>query len=318
MRSIFGFVKNKTYLRTKIKEKMAIENDIFSRTALLVGEAAMERIRACRVIIFGVGGVGSWAAESLIRSGVGHLTMVDSDRVDATNVNRQCPATTETIGYVKVEAMKSRLLSINPKAEVEAIEGVYDRSTRDSFHLEDYDYVIDAIDSLECKAELIRHATSLPHHVKFFSSMGAALKMDPSQIRVDEFWQVKGCPLARALRQKFKRSKLFPARKFRVVYSPEVLTNKGRQMTENDGFIADKGEVLANRDTVFKGKGEQTCQAYSPEPTSHKGHAAPADWHEQKVHVNGTVAHTTAIFGFTLAGLVMQDLCREEQKNRGI
>ena len=311
MRSIFGFVKNKTYLRTKFKEKMAIENEIFSRTLLLVGEAAMERIQACRVIIFGVGGVGSWVAESLIRSGIGHLTMVDSDRVDVTNVNRQCPATTETIGCVKVEAMKSRLLAINPKAEVEAIEGVYDRSTRDSFHLETYDYVIDAIDSLECKAELIRHATSLPHHVKFFSSMGAALKMDPTQIRVDEFWQVKGCPLARALRQKFKRSKLFPARKFRVVYSPEVLTNKGEGMLKNGEVIENKGEMLASRDEAFASKPEQSSQTDSPETNVSRNHSAPVDWHEQKVHVNGTIAHTTAIFGFTLAGLVMQDLCRE-------
>jgi len=289
--AFFGFVKNKDYLRTKIKEKMAIENEIFNRTRLLVGDEAMNRISSCHVIIFGIGGVGSWVAESLVRSGIQHLTLVDSDRIDATNVNRQCPATTKTIGFVKVDAMKSRLLDINPKAKVEAINGVYSEATKDSFNLRSYDYIIDAIDSLECKAELIRHATSLPSSVKFFSSMGAALKIDPTLIRVDEFWKVKGCPLARALRQKFKRSKQFPGRKFKVVYSPEVVENKGAEAT---AAIDSATDEQANVKT-----------------TSKRGRApilSANDWHQQKVHVNGTIAHTTAIFGFTLAGLVIQDL----------
>ena len=267
---------------------MSIQEAIFNHTERLVGEPSMERISASRVIIFGIGGVGSWVAESLVRSGVGHLTLVDSDRVCITNVNRQCPATTKTVGMVKVEAMKSRLLDINPKVEVEAIQDIYSAETKDRFHLERYDYVVDAIDSLENKAELIRHATSLPPHVKFFSSMGAALKMDPTQIRVDEFWNVKGCPLARALRQKFKRSKQFPRRKFRVVYSPEVLPNRGAAHTcDTDAFMCSKAENAPGRQDLLN-----------------------HDWSSTKAQINGTMAHTTAIFGFTLAGLIMQDLCR--------
>lgn len=238
---------------------MKIEANIFDRCERLVGAQAMERIAAAHVIIFGIGGVGSWCAESLVRSGIRRLTIVDRDRVDITNVNRQCPATTKTIGEPKVAAMKSRLLDINPQAEVEAIEDVYNDETRDRFHLEDYDYIIDAIDSLSCKADLILTATALPHHIQFFSSMGAALKMDPQKVRTAEFWHVEGCPLARALRQHFKRTKQFPRRKFRVVYSPEVLPNRG---------ILD------------------------PETAPY----------------NGTFAHSTAIFGFTLAGLVIQDI----------
>ena len=123
------------------------EENIFNRTTLLVGNEAMKRISEIRVIIFGIGGVGSWVAEGLVRSGVRNLTIVDSDRISITNVNRQSPATTKTIGRIKVEVMKSRLLDINPQAEVEAIEDIYNEETSVRFHLEEFDYVIDAIDS---------------------------------------------------------------------------------------------------------------------------------------------------------------------------
>lgn len=268
---------------------MSIQKAIFNRTALLVGEQAMELIQQKRVIIFGVGGVGSWVAESLVRSGVRLLTIVDSDRVCITNVNRQCPATMRTIGRVKVDALKDRLLDINPKAEIEAVQDIYSAETSASFHLEEYDYVIDAIDSLEHKAALICHATSLPPRVKFFSSMGAALKMDPTQIRVDEFWKVKGCPLARALRQKFKRTHRFPGRKFKVVYSPELLPNRGTAQT--------CGTAACMCPKAENGPGRQDLLNH--------------EWCSQKAQINGTMAHTTAIFGFTLAGLVMQEICKD-------
>lgn len=265
---------------------MSIQKAILNRTTLLLGEPAMEEVMRKRVIIFGVGGVGSWAAESLVRSGIMHLTIVDSDRVCITNVNRQAPANMHTIGMVKVDAMKSILLDINPKAEIEAIQDIYSAETRDRFHLEEYDYVIDAIDSLENKAELIRHATSLHLNVKFFSSMGAALKMDPTQIHVDEFWKVKGCPLARALRQKFKRSHQFPGRKFKVVYSPELLVNRGEAHT----------------------CGTSACMCPRSENGPGRQDLLNHEWCSSKAQINGTMAHTTAIFGFTLAGLVMQDI----------
>ena len=250
-------------------------NEIFSRQELLLGTEAMEHIASVSVIIFGVGGVGSWCAESLVRSGVRHLTIVDSDTVCITNVNRQLMPTTSTVGQVKVDVMKRRLLDINPEAEIEAICGVYSEETADQYDLDSYDYVIDAIDSLRDKACLILRATQST--ATFFSSMGAALKMDPTKIDVAEFWKVKGCPLAAALRRKFKHAKTFPARKFRCVYSEELLSNQGDETATAE------------------------CATNGADAAYHAGSTI-------KARVNGTIAHTTAIFGFMLAGLALQDM----------
>lgn len=197
---------------------------ILSRSRLLLGDEVMKRMQNVRVIIFGVGGVGSWCTESLVRSGIKHLTIVDSDRVCESNINRQLMATTLTIGEVKVDAIKERLLSIMPDADITAIAERFTAENAESFNLSDYDYIIDAIDSLKDKTTLILLATRTK--ARFFSSMGAALKIDPTKISVAEFWKVSGCPLARALRQRFKRSKEFPARKFLCVYSDELLKNR--------------------------------------------------------------------------------------------
>ncbi len=210
---------------------MVRSDDILQRCELLLGEDAMQRLAAAHVIIFGVGGVGSWCAESLVRTGVMHLTLVDFDTVSVSNINRQLMATTATVGQVKTNVLRQRLMEINPAAEIQTIHAVYTPETRDSFGLENYDVVIDAIDSLKDKADLILTVTRL-RHTMLVSSMGAALKLDPTRIHVDEFWHVQGDPLARALRQRFKREKQFPARKFRCVYSDELLPNKGVS-TEN-------------------------------------------------------------------------------------
>ena len=246
-----------------------MEDAIFDRLTLLVGDEAMSVIKGKRVIIFGVGGVGSWCAESLIRSGIGHLTIVDCDHVCATNVNRQLQATTKTIGRVKVDVLKERLLEINPNATVNALKEVYSAANAEMFSLNDYDYIIDAIDSLENKVQLIMHATSC--RGKLFSSMGAALKIDPTRVGVAEFWEVQGCPLARALRKKMNRKGLVPQKKFMCVYSPELLPNKGAAVADEQNEAV---EGLSS-----------------------------------KAQVNGTMAHITAIFGFTIAGLVMKDIC---------
>lgn len=250
-------------------------NEIFSRQELLLGTEAMQHIASVSVIIFGVGGVGSWCSESLVRSGVRHLTIVDSDTICITNVNRQLMATTSTVGQVKVDVMKRRLLDINPEAEIEAICGVYSEETADQYDLDSYDYVIDAIDSLRDKACLILRATQSTS--TFFSSMGAALKMDPTKIDVAEFWKVKGCPLAAALRRKFKHAKTFPSRKFRCVYSEELLSNQGDETATAE------------------------CATNGADAAYHAGSTI-------KARVNGTIAHTTAIFGFMLAGLALQDM----------
>ena len=228
---------------------------MFSRMELLLGDDAMSSIAEKRVIIFGVGGVGSWCAESLVRSGITKLTIVDSDNVCITNINRQLMATTKTVGQVKVDALKERLLSINPSAEITALQQIFTAETAESFELDTYDYIIDAIDSLKDKALLILMATKTK--ARFYSSMGAALKLDPTRIKITEFWKIKGDPLARALRKRFKRDSQYPTHKFQCVYSDELLENKKTVNPHDRG--------------------------------------------------NGTIVHITAIFGFMLAGLVIQD-----------
>lgn len=202
-----------------------MSDETFHRSRLLLGEDNFDALAHARVIVFGVGGVGSWCVESLVRTGLGQITIVDSDCVAPSNINRQLMATTATVGSVKVDVMAERIRAINPRCQVTAIQKFYSEDTADSFHLEDYDYVIDAIDSLPDKASLIIRATSIPG-LKLFSSMGAALKMDPMHIDVAEFWKVQGCPLAASLRRRFKKSGKFPRRKFKCVYSPELLKNR--------------------------------------------------------------------------------------------
>ena len=172
-----------------------------------------------KVILFGIGGVGSWCAETLVRTGVTDLIVVDSDTVEASNLNRQLVALHSTLGRPKVEVMRQRLLDINPDAHITALQMRYDATTVDEFDFNQYDVVIDAIDSLDDKLLLIQRATE--SSARFLSSMGAARRRDPGQVAVAEFWQVKGCPLARALRNRIKKEKLFPKKKFLCVYSAE-------------------------------------------------------------------------------------------------
>ena len=215
-----------------------------SRTRLLLGNETMSRLSQARVIVFGVGGVGSWCAECLVRSGIRHITIVDCDRVTPSNCNRQLMATNSTIGMVKVEALRQRMLDIAPQAMVVAIEKFFCQENASEFHLEEYDFIIDAIDSLQDKAELILRATSLPSSVTFISSMGAALRIDPFKVREAEFWNVKGDALARALRNRFKKDNTFPKRKFRCVYSEEqAMQNRGVTSETSDNLVGGKVHV---------------------------------------------------------------------------
>ena len=201
-------------------------DSLFSRTELMLGPETMRRLAATRVALFGTGGVGSWCAEALVRTGVGRLMLVDSDRVAPSNVNRQLMATTRTLGEPKVEVLAERLRAINPEADLDVRRAVYEEATAASFRLEEFDYVIDAIDSLAEKAALIRHALSIPS-VTLFASMGAALKMDPALVRTGRFGKVEGDGLARALRTKFRKTGGLPARDFLCVWSPERRENRG-------------------------------------------------------------------------------------------
>lgn len=243
---------------------------IFNRATLLLGNACMDRIIHARVIILGLGGVGSWCAESLVRTGIHDLAIMDSDRVCVTNINRQLQATCSTIGQVKVDALRSRLLDINPAARIQAIQKVYSRDTEGDFDLDAYDFVVDAIDSLHCKARLLFHASR--SRATVFSAFGAACKLDPTRIRTDEFHQVKGCPLGSKLRKLMRRADMLPAKEIMVVYSDEVLPNAGEA----------------------SGPGEQALLNH--------------ERCSQKAVINGSLAHITGIFGLTLAGLVIQRL----------
>ena len=240
--------------------------EIFSRTELLVGADGMSKLAAARVAVFGVGGVGSWCAEALVRSGIRDLTIVDSDTVSVTNINRQAMALTTTVGRPKVEALRDRLLAINPEAEIKAVRKIYCEETAGEFDFGKYDAVVDCIDSLKDKITLIMRASASP--ARFYSALGAGLKVDPTKIRVAPFWEVRGCPLGSALRKKMRREGKEPAKPFLCVYDDEVLPNKG-------------------------------------EPEDPSG---PSGGSTSKAVVNGTLAHITGIFGFTLAGLVISDI----------
>ena len=233
-------------------------SEIFQRAEILLGSEAMERLAAQRVILFGVGGVGSWCAECLVRTGLRHLTIVDDDCVVESNINRQLMATSTTVGQVKVDALRQRLLAINPEADITALPHRFTAATAEDFHLDTYDYIIDAIDSLADKAALLLLATQTPASV--LSSMGAALKLDPSRIRVATFNKVQGDPLARALRNRFKREQRFPARPIRCVFSDEPPLK----------------------------------------PAAAEAAAAGIS--------KGSIAHITAIFGLTLASIIIRDM----------
>jgi len=200
----------------------------FERTIQAIGETAFERLQQAKVILFGVGGVGGWCAEALIRTGIQHLTIVDFDTVNPSNINRQLVATSANLGELKVEEMKKRLLLINPQADISALPMRYPCTTLEALDFNQFDYVIDAIDSVADKALLLTRATASA--AKVFSSMGAGRKIDTSAIRVSRFNKVEGCPLARALRHQFRKSsnpEIIKSSNLLCVWSPELSAASG-------------------------------------------------------------------------------------------
>ena len=188
----------------------------FSRTERLLGKEKMEKLAAARVCIFGIGGVGGYVAEALARSGVGHLELVDNDVVCLSNLNRQIIATHETLGQYKVDVMKERILSINPAAEVTVYKCFYLPETRAQFDFTNYDYVVDAIDTVSGKIALVLQAEESGTPV--ISSMGAGNKLDPAAFQVADIYQTSVCPLAKVMRRELKRRGV---KKLKVVYSKE-------------------------------------------------------------------------------------------------
>lgn len=189
----------------------------FSRTSLLLGDDAMEKLASARIAVFGIGGVGSYTAEALARSGVGTIDLIDDDKVCITNINRQLIATHSTVGKMKIEVMKERILDINPKTNVILHHCFFDSQTADHFDFSDYTYVIDAIDTVTSKLVLIECCREV--NTPVISCMGAGNKLDPTRFEVDDIYNTSICPLARVMRRELRRRGIDH---LKVVYSKET------------------------------------------------------------------------------------------------
>lgn len=190
--------------------------EAFSRTAMLLGQEAMDRLKSARVALFGLGGVGGYALEALVRNGVGHLELVDNDTVSITNLNRQLLATFDTLGMEKVEAARRRALSINPQAEIRCRALFFGKDTADQFDFSQYDYVIDAIDTVSAKILLVEKCGAAGTPI--ISCMGTGNKLDPSRFQVEDLSKTSMCPLARVMRKELGKRGI---RHLKVVYSQE-------------------------------------------------------------------------------------------------
>jgi tRNA A37 threonylcarbamoyladenosine dehydratase len=250
----------------------------FQRLALLTGAEGAAALGAARVLVFGLGGVGSWCAEALVRSGIGGIGIVDSDLICVTNINRQVQATSRTLGKPKAEALAERLREINPRCGVTGIERVFSRETAEFFDIPGADYVIDAIDSLSHKLDLIEISAAAGK--KFYSSMGTALKLDPTQLKTADIWETRGCPLARLVRQGLRRRGFTGT--FTVVYSPERLP-------------------LQPGIPTSCGSAHCLC------PVRGSGGERP-EWCGGKKVINGSAVTVTAAAGMILASLVIRDI----------
>lgn len=188
----------------------------FSRTELILGKESIEKLKNSKVAVFGVGGVGSYVVEALVRCGVGKLVLVDNDCVCITNINRQIHATKKTIGKPKVEVMKDRILEINPKAEVITYQKFYLPDTADGLLADDYNYIVDAIDTVTGKIDLVVRAKAMG--IPIISSMGTGNKLDPTRFELEDIYSTSVCPLAKVMRKELKKRNI-PSLK--VVYSKE-------------------------------------------------------------------------------------------------
>jgi tRNA A37 threonylcarbamoyladenosine dehydratase len=189
----------------------------FSRTERLVGKEAMNQLYNSKVAVFGIGGVGSYVVEGLVRSGIGHLVLVDNDTVCLTNLNRQILATVDTIGQPKVEVMKQRIRSINPNVKVEIYQTFFLPDTADQVTLDDCDYIVDAIDTVTGKIEIIQQAKA--KGIPVISSLGTGNKLDPTKLEVDDIYNTSICPLAKVMRKELKKREIDH---LKVVYSKET------------------------------------------------------------------------------------------------
>ncbi len=200
----------------------------FSRTELLLGKDAMKKLNNAKIAVFGVGGVGSYTVEALARSGIGHFTLFDADTVSVSNINRQIIATQQTIGRRKVEVAKERILLINPTAEIEIHSVFYLPENAMHYDLSKYTYIVDAIDTITAKIELISRASTLS--IPIISSMGAGNKLNPCGFMVEDIYKTSACPLARVMRRELKKRGV---ESLKTVYSKEIPIEPRTNLTED-------------------------------------------------------------------------------------
>jgi len=211
-------------------------NPIFERLYLLTGSEGLEKLSRTFVLVFGAGGVGSWAAEALVRSGIGKIGIIDNDTICASNINRQIEATTLTIGQPKASTLKKRLLEINPDCDITSWDELFCKENANQFKIESADYVIDAIDTIHHKLDLIEKVCN--EGVTLFSSMGMARKTDPSKIKIASVWKTEGCSLARNVRQGLRKRNF--SGDFTVVYSSEQSEVNKEQLTASGEQVRQK------------------------------------------------------------------------------
>ena len=249
----------------------------FSRTELLIGKEAMQRLYGARVAVFGIGGVGGYVVEALARSGVGAFDLIDDDKVCLTNINRQIIATRKTIGKYKVDVMEERVHSINPEAQVTVHKCFYLPETADQFDFTQYDYVVDAVDTVTAKLEIIMRAKEAG--VPVISCMGAGNKLDPTQFHVADIYKTTMCPLAKVMRRELKKRGV---KKLTVVYSTESPVKPLENM-------------------------ENSCKTgcVCPPGTTHKCTDRRA--------IPGSISFVPSVAGLILAGEVIKDLIAEKE-----
>ena len=244
----------------------------FSRTQLLLGEDAIRRMSSARVAVFGIGGVGGYVCEALVRSGVGAFDLIDDDKVCLTNLNRQIIATRKTIGKYKVDVMKERMLEINPDADVRVHKCFFLPENEDEFDFSEYDYVVDAVDTVTAKLSLIMKAKSAG--VPVISSMGAGNKLDPGRFKIADIYETSVCPLARVMRRELKKRNI---KDLKVVYS-------------------DEPAVTPIEDMSISCRANCVC----PPGAAHKC--------TERRAIPGSTAYVPAVAGLMLAGEIVKDL----------
>ncbi len=230
-------------------------DNFFARTELLIGKSGLDKLKRSHVIIVGIGGVGSYVAEGLARSGVGHLTLIDHDLIAASNVNRQIHATSATIGQVKVAAMQARLNAINPQLIVDAKPSLYDTESAEQLIDNGADYVVDAIDMVSAKLHLICHCQA--RQIAIISSMGTANKLDPTKLAVGDIYATSNDPLARVMRRELRKRNVTA---LKVVYSTETpiqtklttaeAANKKRPTTGSIAFVPSVAGLIIAAEVV--------------------------------------------------------------------